>query len=72
MRIQYTHNKKPYTVVGDTLFACINQIQDNEAREFCRKHLPTNVSSETFSRIMADSFDWRGVRITQDTPAQAA
>lgn len=72
MQIHYTYNNKQHKLSGDTMFACFAEIEDKQTRDFCRKNLPINVSNQSFSRIMNESFDWKNIRIIEANSTVAA
>lgn len=63
MRIKYVEYGKPRELMGDTVHQCIAQIPNVEQREFAAKHMPINVSADTFIRLMRESYEWHSCQV---------
>lgn len=65
MRISYVAKGRHIKLHGTKLVELIDQIPDTDQQEFAREHVQSNVSGETFARIMRDKFNWEGIDLKE-------
>lgn len=63
MKIRYTEHGKRRELEGNTVWDCIAQLAIPNQKEYALKNMPVNVSPDTFTRLMRESYEWQNITV---------